>query len=88
MKSCHEEGVRDLNRAGIEAADPARHEIGSFDSSSIPVANTFLTNSPKPFRMMVMPLLTRLTRQETMPVCGYEHCNCHGVMGRGDVMGK
>eukprot|EP00757_Euglenozoa_sp_SAG-D1_P026116 gene26116-biopygen14140 len=24
MNSCHEEGVRDRNRAGIEAADPAR----------------------------------------------------------------
>eukprot|EP00757_Euglenozoa_sp_SAG-D1_P026151 gene26151-biopygen14435 len=24
MNSCHEEGVRDQNRAGIEAADPAR----------------------------------------------------------------
>eukprot|EP00757_Euglenozoa_sp_SAG-D1_P027185 gene27185-biopygen17728 len=23
MNSCHEEGVRDRNRAGIEAADPA-----------------------------------------------------------------
>eukprot|EP00757_Euglenozoa_sp_SAG-D1_P027239 gene27239-biopygen17768 len=40
MNSCHEEGVRDRNRAGIVCADPAR--IGSFDSSSIPVANTLL----------------------------------------------
>eukprot|EP00757_Euglenozoa_sp_SAG-D1_P015041 gene15041-biopygen4136 len=32
MNSCHEEGVRDRNRAGIEATD----------SSSIPVANTLL----------------------------------------------
>eukprot|EP00757_Euglenozoa_sp_SAG-D1_P017040 gene17040-biopygen4842 len=24
MNTCHEEGVRDRNRAGIEAADPAR----------------------------------------------------------------
>eukprot|EP00757_Euglenozoa_sp_SAG-D1_P026700 gene26700-biopygen17174 len=24
MNSCHEEGVRDQDRAGIEAADPAR----------------------------------------------------------------
>eukprot|EP00757_Euglenozoa_sp_SAG-D1_P012605 gene12605-biopygen3430 len=24
MNSCHEEGVHDRNRAGIEAADPAR----------------------------------------------------------------
>eukprot|EP00757_Euglenozoa_sp_SAG-D1_P005959 gene5959-biopygen13435 len=24
MNSCHEEGVRDRNRAAIEAADPAR----------------------------------------------------------------
>eukprot|EP00757_Euglenozoa_sp_SAG-D1_P026928 gene26928-biopygen17507 len=24
MNSCHEEGVRNRNRAGIEAADPAR----------------------------------------------------------------
>eukprot|EP00757_Euglenozoa_sp_SAG-D1_P026669 gene26669-biopygen17116 len=24
MNSCHEEGVRDRNRAGIEAADPTR----------------------------------------------------------------
>eukprot|EP00757_Euglenozoa_sp_SAG-D1_P027054 gene27054-biopygen17619 len=37
MNSCHEEGVRDRKRAGIEAADPARSEgISSFDSSSIP----------------------------------------------------
>eukprot|EP00757_Euglenozoa_sp_SAG-D1_P026966 gene26966-biopygen17540 len=31
MNSCHEEGVRDRNRAGIEAADPFAR-IGSFDS--------------------------------------------------------
>eukprot|EP00757_Euglenozoa_sp_SAG-D1_P026972 gene26972-biopygen17546 len=24
MNSCHDEGARDRNRAGIEAADPAR----------------------------------------------------------------
>eukprot|EP00757_Euglenozoa_sp_SAG-D1_P026699 gene26699-biopygen17172 len=28
MNSCHEEGVRDQNRAGIEAADPALRVIG------------------------------------------------------------
>eukprot|EP00757_Euglenozoa_sp_SAG-D1_P026645 gene26645-biopygen17063 len=33
MNSCHEEGVRDRNRAGIEAADPARR-AGS--AASIP----------------------------------------------------
>eukprot|EP00757_Euglenozoa_sp_SAG-D1_P003920 gene3920-biopygen12303 len=42
MNSCHGEGVRDRNRAGIEAADPALRGIGSFDSSSIPVTNTLL----------------------------------------------
>eukprot|EP00757_Euglenozoa_sp_SAG-D1_P026846 gene26846-biopygen17435 len=45
MNSCHEEGVRDQNRAGIEAADPALRAsrgISSFDSSSILVANTLL----------------------------------------------
>eukprot|EP00757_Euglenozoa_sp_SAG-D1_P006565 gene6565-biopygen13739 len=25
MNSCHEEGVRDRNRAGIDAADPEKH---------------------------------------------------------------
>eukprot|EP00757_Euglenozoa_sp_SAG-D1_P027044 gene27044-biopygen17610 len=39
MNSCHEEGVRDRNRAGIEAADLASRGISSFDSSSIPVPN-------------------------------------------------
>eukprot|EP00757_Euglenozoa_sp_SAG-D1_P012202 gene12202-biopygen3333 len=38
MNSCHEEGVCDRNRAGIEAAH------GSFDSSSIPDANTLLVS--------------------------------------------
>eukprot|EP00757_Euglenozoa_sp_SAG-D1_P026115 gene26115-biopygen14135 len=33
MNSCHEEGVRGRNRAGIEYANPG---IGSFCSSSIP----------------------------------------------------
>eukprot|EP00757_Euglenozoa_sp_SAG-D1_P014322 gene14322-biopygen3904 len=28
MNSCHEEGVRTRNRAGIEATDPARTGIG------------------------------------------------------------
>eukprot|EP00757_Euglenozoa_sp_SAG-D1_P026727 gene26727-biopygen17236 len=36
MTSCHEEGVRDRNRAGIQAADPAKRGISSFDSTSIP----------------------------------------------------
>eukprot|EP00757_Euglenozoa_sp_SAG-D1_P019225 gene19225-biopygen5938 len=31
MDSCHEEGVRDWNRAEIEVADPS-HGISSFDS--------------------------------------------------------
>eukprot|EP00757_Euglenozoa_sp_SAG-D1_P022467 gene22467-biopygen8023 len=39
MKSCHEEGI---NRAGIEAVDPREAGIVSFDSSSIPVADTLL----------------------------------------------
>eukprot|EP00757_Euglenozoa_sp_SAG-D1_P026848 gene26848-biopygen5462 len=50
MISCHEEGVRDRNPAGIEAADPGNliscrsraSGIGSFDSSSIPVTKTLL----------------------------------------------
>eukprot|EP00757_Euglenozoa_sp_SAG-D1_P000125 gene124-biopygen1047 len=42
MHSCHEEGVRDRYRAGIKAADPAKRGIGSFDASSIPVANILL----------------------------------------------
>eukprot|EP00757_Euglenozoa_sp_SAG-D1_P027267 gene27267-biopygen7916 len=28
MNLCHEEGVRDRHRAGIEAADHARHGVG------------------------------------------------------------
>eukprot|EP00757_Euglenozoa_sp_SAG-D1_P025829 gene25829-biopygen9217 len=49
MKSCHEEGVCDRNRAEIEAADPTGFSLlSSFnmpiprDSSSIPIANTLL----------------------------------------------
>eukprot|EP00757_Euglenozoa_sp_SAG-D1_P026339 gene26339-biopygen15935 len=42
MNSCHEEGVLDRNRAGIEAADPASRGLGSFNCSSFPVANTLL----------------------------------------------
>eukprot|EP00757_Euglenozoa_sp_SAG-D1_P026474 gene26474-biopygen16589 len=41
MNSCHE-GIRDRNQARIETADPASRGISSFDSSSIPVANTLL----------------------------------------------
>eukprot|EP00757_Euglenozoa_sp_SAG-D1_P019137 gene19137-biopygen5880 len=56
MKSCHEEGVRDRNRScrdrHLRKTNGKEREgigmmlwegIGSFDSSSIPMANTLLT---------------------------------------------
>eukprot|EP00757_Euglenozoa_sp_SAG-D1_P025111 gene25112-biopygen10414 len=59
MNSCHEEGVRDRNRAGIEAADPARehpprdmssseteHCYGGIDARDISVGISWSVDRP------------------------------------------
>eukprot|EP00757_Euglenozoa_sp_SAG-D1_P015317 gene15317-biopygen4236 len=77
MNSCHEEDVRDRNRAGIKAADPAHHPSASYPSSNqVDSFNLFPSSlSDLPSSQADSPLLYPLATIPTDPNPSQKPCS-------------